>query len=261
MTEGALYFGRVMHRRLGTIRHRFAYRIFSLLVDLDALPALSARLRLFGHNLSRPVSFHDRDHGPRDGTPLRPWVECHLAAAGLDHAVGGRIELLCFPRLWGYVFNPLSIFFCYRPDGGIAAILYEVANTFGERHSYLLPVVGTGDVIEQNCAKHFYVSPFIAFDGRYRFRIVPPGERVMIGIRQDGPDGQALQAVLNGMRRPLDDRGLVRALLLYPLMTLKVTAAIRWQALRLWLKGARLHKRPAPPERQVSYGGAAEPGE
>ena len=163
MTDGVVYFGEVMHRRLGAVRHRFTYRVFSVLLDLDRLETLGRRLKLFSYNRVNIFSFQDRDHGARDGSPLRPWVERHLSAAGLGHLRGGRIRLLCFPRLWGYVFNPLSVFFCEAPDGTLAAILYEVSNTFGERHCYLEPVnPSAAGVIEQGCAKRFYVFESIA---------------------------------------------------------------------------------------------------
>ncbi|HEV2675455.1 MAG TPA: DUF1365 domain-containing protein [Aliidongia sp.] len=255
MTDGTIYFGDVMHRRLGTVRHRFTYRVFSILVDLDRLETLGRRLQLFSYNRPNLFSFHDRDHGPRDGSSLRPWVEEHLAAAGLKHAWGGRIRLLCFPRLWGYVFNPLSVFFCEAPDGQLAAILYEVSNTFGERHCYLEPVrPGSEGIVEQACAKRFYVSPFIELEGDYRFRVLPPAERLMVAIRQRAKDGQTLHAILSGKAATFDDRTLVRALLRYPLMTVKVMAAIHWEALRLWRKGAKFQARPALPPVEITYG-------
>ena len=255
MTGGAVYFGEVMHRRLGAVRHRFTYRVFSILVDLDRLDALGRRLKLFSYNRGNIFSFQDRDHGARDGTPLRPWVERHLSAAGLDQALGGRIRLLCFPRLWGYVFNPLSVFFCEAPDGRLAAILYEVSNTFGERHCYLEPVTpSAGGVIEQACAKRFYVSPFIELEGDYRFRVQPPDATLMIAIRQRARDGQTLHAILSGTAAPFDDRTLLRALLAYPLMTFKIMAAIHWEALRLWRKGAKFQTRPAPAPGEITNG-------
>lgn len=261
MMDGTVYFGEVMHRRLGAVRHRFSYRVFSILVDLDRLEPLGRRVRLFSVNRTNLFSFHDRDHGARDGTPLRPWVERHLAAAGLEHVRGGRIRLLCFPRLWGYVFNPLSVFFCDAPDGSLAAILYEVSNTFGERHCYLEPVrPGTDGIVEQACAKRFYVSPFIALEGDYRFRMLPPAERLMVAIRQRARDGQTLHAILSGTAAPFDDRTLVQALLRYPLMTFKIMAAIHWEALRLWRKGAKFQTRPAPPPVEVTYGPGLVPG-
>ena len=255
MAEGIVYFGEVMHRRLGAVRHRFTYQVFSVLLDLDRIEALGRRLKLFSYNRLNIFSFQDRDHGPRDGSPLRPWVERHLVAAGLGHVRGGRIRLLCFPRLWGYVFNPLSVFFCEAPDGTLAAILYEVSNTFGERHCYLEPVnPSVAGVIEQACAKRFYVSPFIELEGDYRFRVQAPDEKLMIAIRQRARDGQTLHAILSGTAAPFDDRTLLRALLAHPLMTFKVMAAIHWEALKLWRNGAKFQTRPAPPPVEITYG-------
>jgi DUF1365 family protein len=247
VTGEAIYFGEVMHRRLGTVRHRFSYRIFSILVDLDRVAALGQRLKLFSYNRANLFSFQDRDHGARDGSPLRPWVERHLAAAGLGHAVGGRIRLLCFPRLWGYVFNPLSVFFCEAPDGTLAAILYEVNNTFGERHSYLLPVNGTGRLVRQGTGKRFHVSPFLPMELDYAFRILPPGVALSVAITVSDRSGPVLVAVHEARRRPLSDRTLATAFLTHPLLTLKVVGAILWEALKLWSKRVPVFDHPAPP--------------
>lgn len=238
-----LYLGRVMHRRLRPFVHHFVYRVFSLCVDIDELPALGRRLRLFSHNRLNLFAFHDRDHGPCDGTPLRPWVETLVRRAGIELA-GGRVRLLCFPRILGYAFNPLAVWFCHRADGALAAVVYEVRNTFGERHSYVLPVApAAGETLRQGCPKRFYVSPFLAVSGRYAFRLAEPGERLSMAIRLRDAGGDLLLASHTGARAPLDDRTLLRAFFGYPLMTLKVIAAIHWEALRLWRKGARLHAR------------------
>ncbi len=235
----ALYAGRVVHQRTRPRRHRLEYRVFTLLLDLDELPALDKRLRLFGYNRRAPLSFHDKDHGDGSADGLRAWVEGHLAEAGLAPD-GGGIRLLCYPRLFGYVFNPLSVFFCYDRGGALVATLYEVHNTHGERHTYVMPVGQHGaaerGVLEQSCAKRFYVSPFVPMECFYRFRIVLPGERVGVSIGEDDIEGRFLTATFHGRRRKLGDRVLARALLGYPLMTLKVFAGIRWEALRLRLK-------------------------
>lgn len=250
--DSGLYPGQVLHRRLKPMRHRLDYRVFSILVDIDRIADIAAGSRLLAHNRFGIVGFHDRDHGPRDGSPLRPWIEGHLAARGIDLA-GGPIRLLCFPRLFGYVFNPLSVWFCWHRDGRLKAVLYEVSNTFGEHHGYLLPVEGGANPIVQSTDKCFYVSPFIEMDCRYRFRLKVPGERLSILIRQEDAAGdEILIAAQTGRRRALDDRGLARALAGHPLMTLKVIAGIHWEALKLLLKGARFHKRPAPPRQEVS---------
>ncbi len=248
----ALYAGIVIHRRMKPRRHALRYRVFSLLLDLDELPDLGRRLRLFSYNRFGIFGFHDRDHGPRDGTPLRPWVEAALRRAGIDTA-GGAIRLLCYPRVFGYVFNPLSVFFCYHREGALQAILYEVRNTFGEKHGYLIPVAGDGPVVRQSCDKAFFVSPFIDMAQTYHFQVRPPDDRIAVAIRQDDPEGALLYASFTGNKKPLDDRSLGWAFLRYPLLSLKVIGGIHWEALKLWLKGIPLTTpRPAPPETAVS---------
>lgn len=253
-THSALYTGRVMHKRLLPFGHRFIYRVFSLWLDLDEIPYLGHRLKLFSHNRFNLLSFHDRDHGPGTAAPLRPWLESALINSGID-TQGGAIRLLCFPRVLGYVFNPLSIYYCYHADGRLMAILHQVRNTFGEMHCYLIPVAAdhrTGSPIRQQCAKQFYVSPFIGMRATYRFRLFEPTERLSIVIRQSVPEGQMLVASQTGRRKELTDGALLRAFLSHPLMTLKVMSAIHWQALWLWLKGAKFHRRPPPPSDPVT---------
>jgi DUF1365 family protein len=157
-----LYASRVMHQRFFPVGHRFTYGVWYLLADLDELPRLDRAIPGFAHNRTALVSVHDRDHGPRDGSPLRPWIEARLAEAGID-LQGGPVRLLCFPRVFGYVFNPLSVWFCHGPDGELRAILYEVSNTFGETHGYLVPVPAGDDraVIRSGFDKELFVSPFI----------------------------------------------------------------------------------------------------
>lgn len=250
--RSCLYFGTVVHRRLRPRSHLLKYRVFNLCLDLDELPALTQRLRLFSHNRFNLFSFFDQDHGPGDGRDLRLWVEEQLQQAGIT-LDGGAIRIVCYPRMFGYVFNPLSVFFCHYRDGRLAAILYEVHNTFGERHSYLIPVADpTALVIHQHCEKQFYVSPFIAVAGAYQFRISPPDARLAIAISQTDDEGPLLHASFTGGRATLDDRRLLAALARYPLMTVKVIAGIHWEALRLWRKGIPLVRRPAPPANPVT---------
>lgn len=254
--NSAFYSGRVMHQRMRPARHRLAYRVFSLLVDIDELPALTRRLRLFSHNRFNVFSLHERDYGAGDGVGFRAYVDRQLQEAGLP--TGGAVRLLTMPRILGYAFNPLSVYFCDRPDGGLQAVLYEVHNTFGERHSYLFEVDAAGresERIVQECGKAFYVSPFLGLAMSYRFDLMPPRPDrtgLAIGITASDAEGPVLVAHFGARRKKLDDATLALALLTHPLLTLKVVGAIHWEALRLWLKGVRLQPRPAAPAQAVT---------
>ena len=245
----ALYFGEVMHARLKPVCHRFSYRVMSLLIDLGRLDQADRLSPLFGVNRASLYSFHEADHGDRDGARLRLYAERKAAERGIDIG-GGRVLLLCYPRLLGYNFNPLSVYFCYQADGELALLIYEVRNTFGEMHVYVLPVT-EGHLTEagfrQQQDKLFYVSPFIEMATRYRFRIQPPGESVRLRILETDREGPLLAATFSGRRRSLSTRQLLRSFFALPLVTAKIIAAIHWEALRLWLKGMRLVPRPHAP--------------
>lgn len=240
--HSCLYVGQVMHHRLAPRRHRFSYRAMTMLFDLDELATLDRRFALFGHNRSRPVAFHDADHGPRDGSDLRAWVEGHIAAHGFA-VPGGAIRILCLPRLFGYVFNPISVWFCHDREGNLAMTLYEVANTFGERRSYLLPAdPGPDGVMRQSCRKAFHVSPFLSVEGGYRFRLAVPGDALSLQIRHVVNGETLLVALQTGRRVALEEGAMAGVLLRFPLMTAKVIAAIHFEALRLWLKRVPFHR-------------------
>jgi DUF1365 family protein len=256
----ALYFGDVMHARLKPMGHRFSYRVMSLLIDLDRLGEADRQCRLFGVNRAALYSFNEADHGERDGSPLRAYTRRSADAHGIDLA-GGRVLLLCYPRLLGYSFNPLSVYFCYRADGVPALMIYEVRNTFGDIHAYVLPVKPdqiTDAGIRQQHDKRFYVSPFIDMAMRYHFRVSPPGESVRLRILETDHGGPLLAATFNGRRRALTMPALLWSVFSLPLVTLKIFAAIHWEALRLWIKGARLAPRPdAAPAKAAANSGLA----
>jgi len=237
----ALYVGNVMHARLKPIGHRFSYRVMSLLIDLDRLSDADRQSPMFGVNRAALYSFHEVDHGKRDGSSLRAYVQFCATERGIDLA-GGRVLLLCYPRLLGYTFNPLSVYFCYRADGELALLIYEVRNTFGDIHPYVLPVTSSeisAAGVRQRQDKLFYVSPFIEMAVRYHFHVLPPGERVQLRILETDREGPVLAATFNGHCRMLNTNELLRTFFALPLVTMKIMAAIQWEALRLWLKGAR----------------------
>lgn len=254
MTAAApgLYIGRVKHHRLRPRQHKFTYHAFWLWADLDQLQALSNRLCWFSYNGFNLFGFYDRDHGSGSDVALRAHIDRQLAAAGLDIG-GGKIFLLTMPRVLGYVFNPLSIYFCYSQSDVLSAILWEVSNTFGERHSYLIPVVSNGrKLIRQTCDKCFYVSPFLDLEMTYTFRLHQPSESLSIAMTGSDTKGAMIVAALNGTRVELTDAALAKVFFNLPLLTLKVTGAIHWEALRIWLKGIKLRIRPPPPEQSIT---------
>lgn len=257
-----MYRGIVSHRRLQPFGHKFAYRVFSVLVDTAQLGELGTQLKRLSYNRANILSIHDRDHGPKQpqgaSQPLYDWICASLREAGL-YPNAPRIFTLCYPRLWGYVFNPLTVHYVYETNGAdrgrLTALLYEVHNTFGDRHSYLIPVAPDQAVdgpVTQRAEKNLYVSPFLPMEGRYRFRMTQPLEQVTMLIRQFGATGEQMCAVFSANWEPLSDRTLMAAVARHPLMTLKVMGGIHWEALRLWRKGARYHRRPTAPEKDVT---------
>lgn len=245
-----LFLSRVMHARVRPVRRRFVYRVFSLFIDIDAPSASVRDCRILSHNRFNILSFRDADHGRRDGAPLRPFVEDTLQRAGIASRPDA-IRLLCFPRLWGFVFNPLSVFYCYE-KGRLRAVIYEVNNTFGDTHAYVARVDPDDPVARHEADKTLYVSPLIGMKARYEFALRDPRDRLSLAIRESTPEGLVLTAVQTGERRPLTTWEAVKAVLRHPLMTLKVVAAIHVEALGTWLRGARYIPRPLPTETAVS---------
>lgn len=241
-----------MHRRLIAPLYRFVYRLFYLLLDIDRIDELT-RLRFFSRNRFNLISFHDRDHG--DGRPggLRGWVESILKARGIT-LDGGRIRLLVLPRVLGFGFNPISVYYCDHRDGSPRAVIAQVRNTFGEQHSYLLASKTGHFSYEQDYDKDksFHVSPFMDLSGHYRFRLTEPGEVLRVLIREYKDGAAILDATLAGERAPVTDAALLGQVLRMPWMTLKVVVGIHWEALKIWLRGARYVPKPPPPAHEVS---------
>lgn len=238
---GSLYRGVAMHRRVRPRVHGFRYRLFWMLLDIDRLDEAAKKTRLFSIGRFNLLSFQPRDHGDKSGADLRRQVEAKLAEAGID-GVDGPIRLLTMPRMLGFVFNPISVYYCHRADGGLAAVIYEVSSTFGERRSYVLPT--EGERFDQACAKALHVSPFMRMDMRYRFKGRDPGEQLVLAIDGHDDEGLLIATAMSGERRALLDGEILKAVLAVPFETLKVVAAIHWEALRLFLKGVPLAPDP-----------------
>jgi DUF1365 family protein len=236
--RSALYAGTVMHARKGDVENVFRYPVYMTLVDLDEGPALDRGLPLFGWNRRALTSFHERDHLD---------VRALLEAAGVDLGPGGRLEVLTNLRVLGYVFNPVSFWWCRRADGTLAAVVAEVSNTFGERLPYvLLPAAGSVAAGRRvwETDKRLHVSPFMTMDQRYRWWLSDPDDHVAVRIDVHEEGAPDFVATLLARRVELTPRALATALVRQPLMPALVVGRIHWQALRLWLKGARVFRKP-----------------
>lgn len=250
---GTLYVGETWHRRAKPRPHSFRYRVFELLLDIDRLESAVEGLFMLSLGPFGLLSFNERDHGYRDGRSLRIWVEDRLIQAGLS-VEARRIELLTLPRVLGFGFNPISVFFIHDAKSQLVAIIYEVNNTFGQTHAYVVPA-GPGTALRHRASKQLYVSPFYPVEGQYHFVIDPPGEQFRLVIVKSDKNGKRdFAATLNLARQPLTNRALFIQWLALPLVSLKVVLAIHWEALRLWMKGAPFGARPMGPRQGTSLG-------
>ncbi len=236
-----IYNGKVIHRRFKPKEHYFKYNVFSLLIDIDELEIIENKIKIFSYNKFNIISFFDKDHGPRDGTSLKEWVIKNLNDIGIDND-RIQIKLFCYPRIFGYVFNPLSVFFIYDENTRLISILYEVKNTFGEQHTYIFK---TDDekVIVNDCTKKFHVSPFIEMECHYYFRVLKPSDKISVIIDQNDKDGKLLYASQDGKAKELNEKNLLLSFISHPLMTFKIIVAIHYEALKLWLKGIKVIKK------------------
>lgn len=232
----ALYVGSVQHRRFRPRPHRLKYRLFMLHLDVDDLAGTARASWLLAVNRWNLISVYEADHGPKGDGSLGERVRRLARDCGLRWD-GSSVTLTAMPRVFGYVFNPLSLYVCRDRDGRLAALIYEVRNTFGGIHHYAFDVDGTEDAtLRHRCEKDFFVSPFLPMDMHYRFHLKPPAEHFSIAIEDHDRDGRMLVATMNLARRPLTTRALAGVLVGLPLMTLKVIVGIHWEALRLWWK-------------------------
>lgn len=253
---GCLYTATVMHRRRVAPLYRFVYRIFYLLIDIDRIDELDRGLRWFSRNRFNLLSLRDSDYGRGETGGLRRWATAILDDAGID-LQRGRIRLLTLPRVLGHAFNPISLWYCEHADGRLLAVIAEVRNTFGDKHSYLLPAPASSDANAaydwaQHKDKCLHVSPFFDLVGRYRFELSRPGEALRVVINETRQGRPIFDATLYGQRRELSDRAIVLQVLRMPWMTIKVVVGIHWQALKIWLRGAPFHGRPVPPPNEIS---------
>ena len=249
--NSCIYSGFVTHRRFKPKRHLFNYKTFSLLIDLSEIENLEKKIKFFSYNKFNILSFYNVDHGPRDGSSLIDWVKKNLRDAQINIGLGS-IKLLCYPRFFGYVFNPLSIFYCYDENLRLKAILYEVKNTFNEQHTYVFPASTSSNLILHKCNKKFYVSPFMDMKTFYNFRLLHPGKILNVFIKQSDEKGTLLIARQVGKKIEMTSKNLILQFLKHPFMSFKVIAAIHFEALRLWIKGVKLVKRKVKIKNNIS---------
>jgi DUF1365 family protein len=248
--NSCIYNGTVKHQRFKPIKHSLNYKTFSILLDLDEIENLDKNISIFSLNKFNIFSFYNRDHGARDGSSVKDWVKKNIKRFNISNNIT-KIKLLCYPRIFGYVFNPLSIFYCYEKNH-LKAIFYEVKNTFNEQHTYIFKIKDN-ERIEQKCKKKFYVSPFMDMDTYYNFKLQNPKEKLSIFIRQTNGEETVLTATQTGNKKEFSFKQLLINLFKYPLMTIKIISSIHYEAFFLWKKGAVYRKRENKILNNLSY--------
>tara|TARA_B100001175_G_scaffold108227_1_gene91958 strand:- start:627 stop:1391 length:765 start_codon:yes stop_codon:yes gene_type:complete len=242
MINSYIYNGTVIHKRFKPKEHFFKYKVFSLLIDLSEIEQLDKNIKLFSYNKFNLISFFEKDHGNRDGSSLLEWVKLNLSKRDLN-TKNIKVKLLCYPRILGYVFNPLSVFFIYDDNEELISILYEVKNTFGEQHTYIFKIDSEKNLIQHNCTKKLHVSPFIEMNCKYFFRILKPGEKISVIIDQYDLGGKILYASQDGRKASFTNKELIKSYIKHPLMTFKIIFAIHFEAFKLWTKGIKFIKK------------------
>lgn len=247
--QSCLYVGDVGHRRIAPVKHELHYRVYDLFIDVDELSGLNGRFKFLSYNRFNLFSIADKKFGAGDGKSISEHVWGLVKSSPCADDVK-RIFMLCYPAVLGRVFNPLTTYYCYDGADRLAMMIYEVSNTFGGRHSYVIPIGNNG---QQSHAKKFYVSPFNAVEGDYDFSVQAPGEELKLGITLRVAGKPVLLAWFSGERRELNDFALLRSFFSLPLLPLKVVAGIHWEALKLLVKGMKLVTRPPPLSPNVSF--------
>ena len=247
----SIYNGTVIHKRFKPKIHFFKYKVFSLLLDLSDLNRLDKDISFFSYNTFNLISFFDKDHGERDGSSLFEWVKKSLVENNIN-SENIKIKLLCYPRIFGYVFNPLSVFFVYDNQENLISILYEVKNTFGEQHTYIFKVENN-NLLQHNCSKKFHVSPFIEMNCNYFFKILKPAEKISVIIDQYQLDDKVLFASQDGRRVDFNSKELLKSYIKHPLMTFKIISAIHFEAFKLWAKGIRFVKKKFKIKNNITF--------
>jgi DUF1365 family protein len=247
----SIYNGTVIHKRFKPKIHFFKYKVFSLLLDLSDLNRLDKDISFFSYNTFNLISFFDKDHGERDGSSLFEWVKKNLVENNIN-SENIKIKLLCYPRIFGYVFNPLSVFFVYDNQENLISILYEVKNTFGEQHTYIFKVENN-NLLQHNCSKKFHVSPFIEMNCNYFFKILKPAEKISVIIDQYQLDDKILFASQDGRRVDFNSKELLKSYIKHPLMTFKIISAIHFEAFKLWAKGIRFVKKKFKIKNNITF--------
>jgi len=249
--DGQLYLGKVVHRRLRPVRHRLSYNVFAVMLDCAKLDALDRRLTFFSHNRFNLFSLYDCDHG--DGTPLEDYLHKIAENSGHEGKIT-RFMMLCYPRILGFAFNPLTTYYGLDENGNTRLMIYEVNNTFGERQTYVLPArPDQSGSVAQSCEKLLYVSPFNSNRGNYSFRATSIGAKLTLGVALRDELGPVMLAHFHAEQRPLRDIELLRTLTRTGWMTVKVYAGIHYEAANLWFKGLSLVDQPEHPRNHISY--------
>ena len=248
--NSCIYNGTITHQRFKPVKHSLKYKTFSLLIDLDEIKSLDKNISIFSLNKFNIFSFYTKDHGERDGSSIKEWVLKTVKKFNISNNIT-KIKLLCYPRIFGYVFNPLSIFYCYE-NNNLRAIFYEVKNTFNEQHTYIFKIKNYEN-IEQKCKKKFYVSPFMDMETFYNFKLLDPKEKLSVFIKQTDNKETILTATQTGDRKEFSFKQLASNFFKYPFMTIKIIGSIHYEALLLWKKGAIYRKRKNKIKNNLSY--------